>query len=229
MPTFFQAGIIPGMLQGVHEGNMTFDTLAQHGNIGLGVLNDFAGDMIALDGEFYRIDAEGVVNLIEPNTCTPFSIVTKFKPTQIFSIENVNNIADLSELLDAELGTKNIFYFIRIDAEFEWLRLRSQYCRVLVDAVPDLQKNYELSNVQGSLVATRCPDYSAGFTIAGYHSHFIDQERTIGGHVCDLKIKKAKVMITPMRRFSVVLMNTKQFDQVNLEAQSALDLEKSVS
>src|SRR5690242_10956787 len=107
MPTFFQAGILPGMLQGVHEGDMTFATLAQHGNIGLGILNDFAGDMIALDGEFYRIDAECVANLIDPDTCTPFSVVTKFKPTQVFSIENLSNLADLSELLDGELGTKN--------------------------------------------------------------------------------------------------------------------------
>ncbi len=229
MPTFFQAGVIPAMLQGVYEGDINYETLAQHGDIGLGTFNAVDGEMIALDGQFYRVNEKGVAEIADPTLCTPFAVVSKSKPSLTFTVENISTLADLSDKIDAYLPTQNIFYIMRVDGEFEWLKLRSECAepcsgRPLADTLPKLQTIYELTDVHGSLVVTRCPNYSAGFTIAGFHYHFIDQLRNTGGHVFDLKLKKAKVMVTFLRRFSVVLFNTKKFDEADLhvDVQSAL-------
>ena len=58
----FQASTIAALLDGAYEGDLTFAELAEHGDLGLGTLNGLDGEMIALDGRFYRADVDGVVD-----------------------------------------------------------------------------------------------------------------------------------------------------------------------
>ena len=55
----FQASTIGALLDGAFDGDLSFAELAQHGDLGLGTLNGLDGEMIALDGEFFRADADG--------------------------------------------------------------------------------------------------------------------------------------------------------------------------
>ena len=55
----FQASTIGALLDGAYEGDLSFAELAEHGDLGLGTLNGLDGEMIALDGRFYRADVEG--------------------------------------------------------------------------------------------------------------------------------------------------------------------------
>src|SRR3990167_3545524 len=213
MTTFYQAGLILGMLQGVYDGDVSFKTVAEHGDTGLGTLNGVDGEMIAVDGTFYRVDVNGVASVIGDSALTPFSVVAKFQPTIAVPVEHIATIQDLNAVLDKHLPTKNIFYMIRIEGQFAWLSVRSESCQTgsrkpLAETLPKLQKTYELKNMAGSVVPTCPPSYSAGFTIPGYHHHFIDQARTTGGHVFDLRLTSGKVMITPLRSFNLVLFNS---------------------
>jgi acetolactate decarboxylase len=222
MGTFFQAGTLLAFLQGIYEGDYTFANLAKAGNFGLGTLNGVDGEMVAVDGVFYRIDANGVASVISPEAKTPFSVVSKFQPVKPFEIANITSITQLNTLLDSHLKTTNIFYMIRIDGEFEWLKLRSEKCQIrpyrpLAETLPQLQHIFELTHSQGTLVVSRCPHYSEAFTIPGYHYHYIDDKRTTGGHVFDFRIKSARVMINPLREFSMALFDTEAFDNADLE------------
>src|ERR1041384_7623558 len=60
----FQASTIGALLDGAFEGDLTFAELAERGDLGLGTLNHRDGEMIALDGEFFRADVEGRLNRI---------------------------------------------------------------------------------------------------------------------------------------------------------------------
>ena len=57
----FQASTIGALLDGAYEGDVTFAELAEHGDLGLGTLNGLDGEMIALDGRFFRADVDGRV------------------------------------------------------------------------------------------------------------------------------------------------------------------------
>ena len=57
----FQASTIGALLEGSFEGDVSFAELAEHGDLGLGTLNHLDGEMIAIDGRFYRADVEGNV------------------------------------------------------------------------------------------------------------------------------------------------------------------------
>jgi acetolactate decarboxylase len=52
----------------------------------------------------------------------------------------------------------------------------------LVEVVKE-QPTFELSDVSGSLVGFRFPDYAQGLNVTGYHFHFITADRSAGGHV----------------------------------------------
>ncbi len=55
----FQASTVGALLDGAFEGDLSFAELAEHGDLGLGTLNRLDGEMIALDGEFFRADVDG--------------------------------------------------------------------------------------------------------------------------------------------------------------------------
>ena len=66
----FQASTIGALLDGAYDGDLSFAELAEHGDLGLGTLNGLDGEMIALDGGFYRADV-GAVGEIEADERTP--------------------------------------------------------------------------------------------------------------------------------------------------------------
>jgi acetolactate decarboxylase len=76
----FQASTIGALLDGAYEGDVTFAELAEHGDAGLGTLNALDGEMIAVDGRFFRADVDGKINEVDPTERTPFAVVVWFEP-----------------------------------------------------------------------------------------------------------------------------------------------------
>ena len=62
----FQASTIGALLDGAYDGDVTFAELAEHGDLGLGTLDALDGEMIALDGRFYRADVDGGIHPVDP-------------------------------------------------------------------------------------------------------------------------------------------------------------------
>ena len=55
----FQTSTLQALMAGVYDGDLTFQELARHGDFGLGTFEALDGGMIALDGAFYQIKADG--------------------------------------------------------------------------------------------------------------------------------------------------------------------------
>src|SRR5436190_20382072 len=82
----FQASTIGALLDGAYEGDLSFAELGEHGDLGLGTCNGLDGEMIALDGRFYRADLDGAVTEIGTEAKTPFAVVAWFTPTAELAI-----------------------------------------------------------------------------------------------------------------------------------------------
>src|SRR5262249_22999493 len=83
----FQASTIGALLEGAFEGDVTFAELGERGDLGLGTLNHLDGEMVALEGDFYRADVGGSIRAIGPTERTPFAVVVPFEPTTEFDLE----------------------------------------------------------------------------------------------------------------------------------------------
>jgi acetolactate decarboxylase len=183
----FQASTIGALLEGAYDGDLSFAELAEHGDLGLGTLNGLDGEMIGLDGCFYRADVDGVVGEVGGGQRTPFAVVTRFEPTIDVEIsgplEHDALLASLDELIPAGAAS----CAIRIDGRFDFVRARSvprqrPPYRPLTDVVAE-QHVFELADVEGTMLGFRFPDYVEGIEVSGYHLHFIEADRTRGGHV----------------------------------------------
>jgi len=195
----FQASTIGALLDGAYEGDVSFAELAEHGDTGLGTLNSLDGEMIALDGRFYRADVEGVVHEVDPRTRTPFAVLTWFTPTIEVAVDEPISHEELLGLLDDHLPDGTVACGVRIDGSFELVHARSvprqePPYRPLAEVVGD-QRVFDLTDVEGTMVGFRFPDYSEGIEVSGYHLHFITAERTRGGHVLSARPRRAVARI----------------------------------
>jgi acetolactate decarboxylase len=183
----FQASTIGAVLDGAFDGDLTFAELGERGDLGLGTLNGLDGEMIALDGEFLRADVDGAVSAVGPGERTPFAVVTRFEPTIEAELPGGLEHEALLAALD-DLGPEGESTFaVRLDGRWASVRARSvpkqePPYRPLAEVVAD-QHVFELEDVEGTMVGFRFPTFVEGIEVAGYHLHFVDEERRRGGHV----------------------------------------------
>jgi acetolactate decarboxylase len=197
----FQASTIGALLEGAYDGDLSFADLAAHGDLGLGTLNRLDGEMIALDGRFYRADVDGAIHPVPPQAQTPFAVVTRFEPTVDERIEAELTHEELLARLDelAPVGVASCA--IRLDGRFALVRARSVPAqeppyRPLTEVVAD-QHVFELADVEGTMLGFRFPAYVEGIEVAGYHLHFISADRERGGHVLDSRSAGLRARLDP--------------------------------
>jgi acetolactate decarboxylase len=195
----FQASTIGALLDGAYGGDVTFAELAEHGDLGLGTLNGLDGEMIALDGRFFRADASGRVSEIDAAARTPFAVLTWFEPTVELAVAEPVGHDELLALMDDHLPGGTVACAARIDGAFELVHARSvprqePPYRPLAEVV-GTQTVFDLADVEGTVVGFRFPDYSEGLEVSGYHLHFITADRARGGHVLEVRTRRATVRL----------------------------------
>ncbi len=198
----FQASTIGALLDGAFDGDLSFAELGEHGDLGLGTLNHLDGEMIAIDGGFFRADVEGKVTPVAPDERTPFAVVTRFEPTidETLSAEERSH-EELLVQLDGLVPGGVSSCAVRLDGRFKSVRARSvprqdPPYRPLTEVVAD-QHVFELVEVEGTMLGFRFPAYVEGIEVPGYHLHFISADRSRGGHVLDSRSGELRVQIDP--------------------------------
>ncbi|NLW85872.1 MAG: acetolactate decarboxylase [Planctomycetes bacterium] len=207
----WQTATLPDLLAGSYDGETTFDELRQHGDFGIGTLDALDGEMLADGGRFYQIRSDGKVYAVGDDMTTPFAAVKFFRPDKTLVLEGPLSFEQLKERLDAAGPDESRFCAFRITGSFSQVRTRSvprqhkPYPRLT--EVVKTQPVFELNNVSGTLVGFRLPKSAAGMNVAGYHFHFITDDRAAGGHVQDLTVESAKVQIDESNELTVRLQS----------------------
>jgi acetolactate decarboxylase len=197
----FQASTIGALLDGAYDGDLTFAELAGHGDLGLGTLNGLDGEMIAIDGRFYRADPAGAIHDVPPDAMTPFAVVTRFQPTIDTALEGAVGHAELLDRIDGLAPSGTSSFAVRLDGSFERVRARSvprqaPPYRPLTEVVAE-QSEFELLDVVGTMLGFRFPSFVEGIEVPGYHLHFIDESRARGGHVLDSRTLRVRARLDP--------------------------------
>lgn len=227
----YQVSTIDALLDGAYDGQLSFAQLAQHGDFGLGTVDKLNGEMVGIDGKFYQITVDGKVHSIAPAMTTPFANVTFFKPTLVFDCPAGLDYEALQKAILKRLPSPNLFYAIRVDALFPYVKVRSvpgvtkrPYPK-LVDIVKH-QKVYEFKNLQGSLVGFYSPAFVKGVNVPGFHLHFICHKREKGGHVLGLASKACRVQVAVLNRLNLVLPTKGDFLKSQLGSDRSHQLKK---
>lgn len=227
----FQTSTINALVEGVFDGTTTFGELRKNGDFGTGTFHALDGEMVGLDGVFYQVKADGTVRTVDDDARTPFAMVKFFSPEKTFPISGARDLDGLMHELDALLPTRNAFYAVRIEGVFPRIKARSvaaqstPYPR-LAEAVQH-QSLFEFTNIRGTIVGFRSPDFVQGINLPGYHFHFISEDRKVGGHLLDCRIENATVSLDETGDFHLLLPHNDAFRRSDLGRDSRRELDKA--
>lgn len=196
----YQFSTISALLDGVYDGDVTVGEILRHGDFGLGTFNHLDGEMVILDGVCYRLRSDGTATRAALDDRTPFAAVTRFHPDIDITIRDRAGRAEVIAAIDHKLASTNLLYAIRLNGHFAELHTRTVMAQQR--PYPPLTKATEgqaetrFSDVSGTLVGFRTPDFEQGISVAGYHLHFLNSDRTAGGHVLDFELEHGEIAIS---------------------------------
>ena len=215
-----QISTIDALMSGVYDGDTTIGSLKDKGDFGLGTFNNLDGEMVLLDGRFYRVTASGSVEEPGPDTGTPFAAVTFFDADRTIPLDKGIDFRQFTAKTDRLLPTPNIFYAVKITGTFETVKARSVARQTSpyrpLEEVVKSQALFDFANVEGTIVGFRCPPFVKGVNVPGYHLHFLTADRKAGGHVLDFRVLKATLEIDYTNRFILVLPSDESFYAADL-------------
>jgi acetolactate decarboxylase len=205
--TLFQVSAYYPMSLGAFEGNLTYGDLAGHGDFGIGAFNGMDGEMIALDGAFFQVRTDGVPRAVDMSLKTPFAMVTFFDADQTVHVQEALNYSQLTAYIDNLLPTQDGIYAIKIHGDYSQATTRSvpQQTKpypTLAEVVKN-QTTFQLSNVFGTAVGYRCPNYMNGTDVPGYHLHFLTDSHTAGGHLLNCVTSNVTIEIDHIESFEM--------------------------
>ena len=228
--TVYQAAPIQSLSVGVYDGFIPFSVLKKHGDIGLGTFNALDGEMICVDGIFYQVKYDGKVLPVPGSALTPFAVVTFFDEDQRLEAVNAANLAELAARIDERLPTKNLFYAVRIDGVFDYVKVRSVPAQTkpypsLLEAVKK-QNVFKYEKILGTVVGFRSPSFVEKVNVPGYHFHFLSAKKDAGGHVLDLRFKDLNVRVDQCSSLMLIMPENGKYLNAGLDGEEHRDLKK---
>ncbi len=221
--TIYQVALLQSLTQGYYDGIIKVSELKEHGDIGIGTFEGVNGEMIVIDGKVYQALGDGTVQEAADDETVPFSNVSFFDSDTTLDMKDIADMASFKAELDktvAEKG-KNMFYMVKVSGTFEKMYVRSELkqekpYQSLDKALETDQREFNYENVTGTVVGLYCPDYMSGLNAAGWHFHFISDDRSKGGHMLELSFKEAKAELDITPEFSLELSDNADFQSMEL-------------
>jgi len=227
----YQVSTIDALMQGVYDGIQPVKEIRRKGDFGIGTFDALDGEMIVLDGVVYQAKADGKIYPADDRMTTPFATVTFFDQDRTAITEKPMNLSEFSSVMERGLPTGNMIYAVRMHGTFPSVKVRAipaQYkpFPTLAEASKN-QSVYTYTNSTGTIVGFFTPVFFKGVNVAGYHLHFISDDKKTGGHILDITVPANTTVgydITP--GFTMALPTDGDFTGVDLSKDLTADLAK---
>ncbi len=190
---------INAIVEGIYEEKIPIAEVRKHGDFGLGTFDHLDGEMVMLEGNTYQITSAGLVHKVEEEALTPFSCVTFYQPVRHAELKGETSHEGFLEWIRRLLPSPNIYYAIRIDGVFDYIKARSvpkqecyQTCPPLVE-VADKQPVFHFADIEGTLAGFFTPEFMGSINVPGLHLHFLSRDVNRGGHLLECRPRGVRV------------------------------------
>ena len=205
-PVVFQVSTLDALNLGLYQGVYAIGALKRGGDFGLGTFEGIDGELTILNGHFYHFRSNGVVTEEPHSSRVPFAVITWFRSEIRFSTNGVS-MDELGQQIDQHIPSTNLLYAIQIHGNFSELTTRA--IPKLFPPYPPLseaieqQVKFSFQDIDGTLVAFRCPAWLKGINQVGYHYHFISDDESAGGHALSFRTGPVTVEIQELQQNSI--------------------------
>jgi acetolactate decarboxylase len=146
--------------------------------------------------------------------------VVWFHPDKTINIKGPSDRAGLTGLIDSAIPSPNLTYALRVSGSFTRVRTRTVMAQrppypPLTEATAH-EPVTDLSRVTGTLAGFRTPAYEQGISVAGYHLHFLTEDRRHGGHALDFALDHGEAAICAASELHLSLPRTAPFLSADL-------------
>jgi acetolactate decarboxylase len=227
--TLFQVSTSGALVEGISQGVVTVGELKRHGDLGLGTFADLDGEMVVVDGHFWRVPGTGAVSEAADSDLAPFAVVTSFRPERKIELASVASIDDLLGQLDRLRTSNNLFFAVRIEGRFSHLHSRAVCKKAgasLVDAAAN-QAEFDFRDIAGTIVGFWTPEYARTVNIAGWHLHFLSEDRSGGGHVLAIEGIALRAQVQHLDDFRMAIPESPEFLKADLTRDPSKALDKA--
>ncbi len=228
--TLYQVSTAGALVEGVYQGAVSVGVVREHGDFGLGTFEDLDGEMVVLDGHVFRVGSDGSVGEVHDDARTPFAVVTRFGDPPAVTVDAGGGFADLTAAVDRLRRSANVFVAVRVDGHFDAVHVRAA-CRtapgVPLVVATEQQSEFELGPVTGTMVGFWSPPYASGVEVAGYHLHFLTDDRRAGGHVLDCRGAELAVRLQEESDVHLALPDTAAFRGADLTHDPTADIDRA--
>lgn len=203
--TIWQLSPVATFKTGEYDAAATAGEVRAHGDFGLGAAASLDGEMILLNGQFWRFAANGRVEPAPDVLGMPFAEVTEWRGGTEIPLAAGLTYPEIQSAVDAGLPGLNTFYALRIQGDFDLMVART-YKRQVPPYIPldhAPADTFRVERVTGTMVGFRAPQYAEPMTIPLYHLHFIADDRSMGGHVISFTVNSARLWFSERREFTV--------------------------
>lgn len=219
----YQHGTLALLVPGLFDGTMKLAELLAHGDTGIGTATGLNGEMIVLDGTPYLVQANGQVKTLSAETMIPFATVHFDQPQVEFAAQGLSMQA-LGKQILAKYPYHNIFFAVKVVGKFKHMQTRAVEGQVkpyptLVE-VANKQAIFEEADSQGTVVGYFAPELFQGMAAAGYHLHYLNDAKKMGGHILGFEIDQAQVYLQP---FATIEQHLPVDNQEFMEHQADLE------
>ncbi|NYY79661.1 hypothetical protein DMH17_03720 [Raoultella planticola] len=150
-----------------------------HGDFGLGTFNELDGELIAFSSEFTSCAPTGSARKAHWGTKDAVRGDDWFRPQHRVSFDHPVNRQQLHEIIDRQIPPTICSAPCISTATFVTPipdRPRQTPYRAMTDVLDD-QPVFRFNQRKGILVGFRTPQHMQGINVAGYHEHFITDDR----------------------------------------------------
>ncbi|UHM91680.1 acetolactate decarboxylase [Rahnella victoriana] len=228
----YQSSLMSALLSGVYEGDTTMADLLEHGDFGLGTFNHLDGELIAFNSNIFQLRGDGSARRATPEQKTPFAVMTFFNPTNEYVIDRPHSRGQIHAVIDTAVASQNTFCALRIDGEFSRVETRTvpeqhRPYKPMQEAI-EAQPTFHIEHSHGVLIGFLTPAYMQGINVAGYHEHFINQQRSSGGHVLDYQVERGVLTFGTVEKLLIDFPQDSDFLHANLSPDDLNDAIQSV-
>ena len=189
---FTQISLFSVLLGGHYGGIVSVGEVKQLGGMAIATMDRLDGEVQMIDGVLYQACADGTVRLPSDEETIPFGTVADFRAEGTVNLNGIPSYEQFEERMKAICPCEDFPLAIRLAGRFACMKVRAvrrqeQDGVGLAEAAKD-EAIFELNDVSGDLVGFRLPGYMNGVNAPGWHLHFMDSERSHGGHVVNFSL-----------------------------------------
>lgn len=181
------------------DGSISYEELKKLGNFGLGTFNGLNGEMVALDGKFYRVPFSGVPEEAQDSNLAPYCVLKFFNSDFKTNISDTLTFDQIEQIILASVNDTTKPFAIKVNGKYSFAKTRSVKKQnkpyPSLEEVISNQIIFDLTSVEGTAVGFWFPKYFDGVNFPGFHFHFITNDKKAGGHLLDCEIAAGDIDI----------------------------------